>query len=128
MQVLGIDFGAKKTGLALGDSETKIAFPLFVIAGGEAGLVEIKRVVEEEGIQQIIVGLPTTTEANQISNYRTTTLNFIEKLKSELSLPLETIDEQFTSKESRRLQVEEGATAAEDALAAMLILEDYFNS
>ncbi len=126
MRILAIDFGKKKTGLALGDSETKIAFPLKVIAGSNAGLDEIFNLLKTEGIEKIIVGLPTTTEENQISDHREATLEFIAELKTRITIPVETVAEQFTSKESRRLQVEEGALAEEDALAAMLILQDYF--
>lgn len=126
MRILGIDYGAKKTGLAIADNETKIASPLFVVTGGMEGVDQIKTVINEEGIEKIVIGLPTITAEGQVSNHREATLAFIEFFKKTINLPVNTVDEQFTSKESERLRAE-GAEAEEDALAAMLILQDYLN-
>lgn len=122
MRILGIDYGMKKTGLAIADSETAIASPISVIVGGMPGLEHLKNVIEEEGIEKLVLGLPTTVDG-QPSAHREATLEFMEALQV-FGLPVETVDEQFTSKESQRLRAE-GAEAPEDALAAMLILQDY---
>lgn len=121
MRYLGVDYGLKKTGLAIGDGETKIASPIGVVAGGEASYPEIRRLLLEEGIDAIVVGMPEREGAQ-----RDATILFIERLEERLDQPVYTVDEGFTSKESQRLRAETGTDAPEDALAAMLILEDYF--
>lgn len=122
MRILGIDYGEKKTGLALGDSETKIASPIELISGGKQGIIEVSKIAVDEAIDLIVVGLPKEGS----HNFNNVEL-FVESIKAATDLPVETIEEAFTSKEGRRLQTE-GATASEDSLAAMLILQDYFSS
>lgn len=123
MRYLGVDFGLKKTGLALGDDEIRIASPLEVIPGGDDSFAHIKRIVLEEDIEGIVVGMPGTEGSEQ---FEKTTL-FVERLEERLDQKIYTIDENFTSVESRRLQEESGSKVPEDALAAMLILQAFFS-
>lgn len=127
MRVLGIDFGDKKIGLAFGDPQIGVAVPLEVIKNlGEITIKEIAGWVKKEDYQQIVVGVPLSTGGHHSPEQLEKTRAFIEKLKSVVSVPIAEEDESYTSSESIRLQREEGARAEEDALAAMLILEQYF--
>lgn len=123
MRYLGVDFGLSKTGLAIGDDETRIASPLEVIPGGDDSYAFIKRIVLEEDIEAIVVGMPGVEGSEQFNK---TTL-FVERLEERLDQKVHTIDENFTSVESRRLQEESGSTVPEDALAAMLILQAFLD-
>ena len=124
MRYLAIDYGEKKTGLAIGDDETKIASPLEVIAGGNESFPVIKRLIGEEGIDALVVGVPVAEEGRQPHSLERIKL-FIERLTERLDIPVHEVDERLTSKEAQRLQAEEGTDVPEDALAAMLILRDY---
>lgn len=128
MRLLGIDYGRKKIGLAFGDTETKIAVPLFVVrAQGDNAVREILETIRKEDMEGIVIGIPgavgTHPNEKQIAIVRA----FIDKLKKQTTLPIEEEDESFTTAESRRLMSEEGAEAEEDALAAMIILQSYLN-
>lgn len=114
--------------MAIGDSETKIASPFGVIAGGNDGFAEIKHIVHEEGIDAIVVGVPKSAGDFHNSDQLEKTKLFIDRLIERTGIPVYDVDESFTSVEAQRLQREEGAKAEEDALAAMLLLEQYFNS
>lgn len=123
MKFLGIDYGLRKVGLALGDSEARLAVPLEVIESDR--IVEmIQKTIAEEGIESVVVGLPTIDGGSvQLDK----TKEFAEFLKTELKIPVYTIDESFTSVESQRIRSEQGSNVPEDALAAMLILQSYFD-
>ncbi|HBO99943.1 MAG: hypothetical protein UU48_C0002G0055 [Candidatus Uhrbacteria bacterium GW2011_GWF2_41_16] len=127
MHFLGIDYGDKKIGLALGDSEAKVAVPWEVISnrGEETISLFVKR-IHEEGIDGVVVGVPLTTGSHHNEKQLEKTRFFIEKLRNVISIPLFEEDESYTTAESIRLRCEEGSGVSEDALAAMLILQQYF--
>jgi putative Holliday junction resolvase len=126
MRILGIDYGDKKIGLALGDSGANLAVPLEVISNiGERTIKGLVNKIHSEDFQKVVVGVPLSTGGHHGPEQLNKTRVFIEKLKSQISVPIVEEDESYTSSESIRLQKEEGAIAAEDALAAMLIVEQY---
>ncbi len=128
MRILGIDYGDKKIGLAFGESEAKVAVPLEVIQN--FGTETIKKIAEKirlEDYDQVVVGVPLSTGSHHNSKQLEKSRAFIEKLKTSVSVPIFEEDESYTTSESIRLQREEGAAADEDAIAAMLILEQYFS-
>ncbi|MDA0208089.1 MAG: Holliday junction resolvase RuvX [bacterium] len=127
MRYLGVDFGEKKVGLALGDNETKLATPLEVIPGGDDLAKRIIDLVREEGIDELVIGVPGEAGDFHDDSQAKRVRGFIEELKGMSNMPIHTVDEQFTTAESRRLVEEYGATAPEDALAAMLILQSYLD-
>ena len=128
MRVLGIDYGDKKIGLAFGDSEVGVAVPLDVIPNlGQETIEKIAKKVLAEDFQQIVVGAPISKGGHHGPEQLEKTRVFIEKLKAAVSVPVFEEDEAYTTAESIRLQREEGAEAEEDALAAMLITEQYLN-
>ena len=59
---MALDYGSARTGVAVSDPTGMIARPLCVVerAGSEAGLAELVRLVREEEVEQVIVGLPLT--------------------------------------------------------------------
>lgn len=126
MRILGIDYGDKKIGLAFGDSSVKVAVPLDVVLNtGEATIRELAKRVKAEDIELIVVGVPLSSQSQvQLEKSRA----FIAKLQAVVSVPVKEEDESFTTAESRRLMAEEDAGAEEDALAAMLIVQQYINN
>lgn len=124
MRILGIDYGEKKIGLAFGESTAKVASPLEVIAR-DGAVTAIKQLVETEGIDQIVVGVPLSTGSHHSDQQLKKTRAFIAELREAISVRVDEEDESFTTTESLRLQQEEGVEAPEDALAAMLIVRAY---
>lgn len=125
MRLLGIDYGDKKIGLAIGDDETRISSPLELISNDETIFERLAEVVKSEGVDEIVVGVPLATGGFHGPEQLEKTRAFIAKLKEQVKIPIHEEDESYTTAESIRLQKEEGAGAAEDALAAMLILRAY---
>ncbi len=128
MRILGIDYGDKKIGLAFGDSTARVAVPLDVVPNVGAATIDVfaKR-VDAEDIDVIVVGVPLSTGGHHGPQQLEKTRAFIKKLEEAVSVPVLEEDESYTTSESVRLKRDEGAEAAEDALAAMLIVEQYLN-
>lgn len=127
MKYLGIDFGLRKIGTAVGDDGACVAVPFTLLAGGDDAVLRIVKLAKAEGVQAFVVGLPIPTEAHQSEEQLERTMKFVTDLTEASRLPVEVVDEQFSSAEARRVQREYGATASEDEIAAMLILQAYFD-
>jgi putative holliday junction resolvase len=127
MRMIGIDYGDKKIGLAFGDSEAGVAVPLEVIQNSDDINKKMAELIQSEQIDEIVVGVPLSTVEGPGSPQLEKTRLFIEKLRQAVLIPVHEEDERYTTAESIRLQREEGAGAEDDALAAMLILQAYFD-
>ncbi len=128
MRVLGIDYGDKKIGLAFGDTAVRVAVPLDVISNHVEDILScLQKKIETEGIDMVVVGVPLSQGGHHGTEQLEKTRTFIARLQETLSIPVYEEDEAFTTAESIRLQREEGADAAEDALAAMLITQAFLD-
>lgn len=120
---LGIDWGEKRIGLALGDSETKLATP-FKTAGSLEELLEI--IVQEE-IDLAVLGRPVKMGGGE--DLDPSFLDFLDRLKKELGEKrIETIDERLTSKQADKLPGDKKTKASRDEISATLILQTYLDS
>jgi putative holliday junction resolvase len=120
---LGIDWGEVRIGLALGDDETKIASPFGVVSNVE----EILKIIKAENIDAIVLGAPLSLV--NVKYEMSDKYNIFKKLLAEKTgLPIETVDERLTSKAADALSGDKKTKAARDAVAAMLILQGYFDS
>ena len=122
-KILGIDWGAARIGLALGDSEIGLATPFGVVSDLKAVIAILKK----EKIERIVIGKPikmSGSEDQMTSGF----LKFVEKLKKQTSLQLQMIDERLSSKAADALSGDKKTKAPRDAVAAMLILQTYFDT
>ncbi len=125
MQYLGIDYGDRWIGLAIGDDETKMASPLLTFENnGDEALIEVETVVLSEGIDVIVVGVPHNPSGSDEQQERTR--RFIQNLRHSVLCPVKETNEQFTTQEAQRRMREMGG-GDEHALAAMLILQSYLD-
>lgn len=121
MRFLGIDWGEKRIGLALGDSETKIATPFLVVNR----LEEIKKIISQEEIGEIVIGLPLKMGGgDKLSDEFA---GFLNKLKGGVKIPIREIDERLSSKAADALTGDKKTKAPRDAVAAMLILQSFLD-
>lgn len=127
MRYLGIDYGKKKIGIAIGDDESNIASPAEVLFPDGDEIQKIVTLIDTEGIEAVVVGVPEPVGNFHSSKQKKIVEDFIDRLRAKIDQPIFTTDERFTSVESQRIQKETGTKAAEDALAAMLILQQYFD-
>jgi len=119
---LGIDWGEKRIGLALGDSETKIATPFKVVGD----LVEVVKSIKEEEINKVIIGEPLGM-ANVKGLMANEVIDFIHKLEKEIDVPIIKVDERLSSKGADALPGNKKEKSSRDEIAAMLILQTYLD-
>lgn len=133
-RLLAIDFGRKRTGLAVTDPLSIIANPLETVE--TASLVErVKEYVAKEHVERVIVGLPRTVrgEESDSMRYLTPVINRLKKVIE--PVPVEFFDERFTSVLAHRAMVDGGMKkmdrrdkAVVDKISASIILNDYLSS
>jgi len=127
--VLAFDFGIKRLGVAVGEPELGTAHPLPGIAAeGDARFAAIGRLVAEWKPARLVVGLPLAANGSAHDTTRRAA-RFARQLLGRFGLPVELVDERYTSVEAaQRLRGRRATKLAIDSVAAQLILEQYFNA
>lgn len=140
MRVLGIDYGSKRVGIALGDTETQIANAWEVIAN-DTGLDQlasrIADIAEREDAEKAVIGIPRPLQDASLENDQVREIRgFVLALK-EAGLDVVEWDEAFTSKLAAQLEQDgRPLTAAghqkskgekRDDLAAAAMLEGWLS-
>ncbi len=122
MKVMALDYGSARTGVAVSDPTGTLARPLGVVerAGTEQGLAELVRLVREEDVERVVVGLPLTLRGER-GEQAAETERFVEALSAVLDVPVELYDERFTTDLAERT----AGAAPEDALAAAHLLSSW---
>ena len=133
-RVLGLDFGERRIGLALSDPLGIIAKPLTIIDRKKTAdhISRISEIVSERKITSIVVGLPLTLRGGY-SKQTEIVLAFIDQLKSDLQIPIMTIDERLSSVSAKKaLQAQAVKTGHNkgrvDETAAAIFLQEYLDS
>jgi putative Holliday junction resolvase len=121
-RILALDHGAARCGCALSDPSGTLATPLAAVERPDTrrGREAIARLVEENEVERVVVGLPLTLrgeEGQQAASARA----FAERLAAELQVPVELHDERLTT----RLADRTGGAADADSRAAAHLLEGY---
>lgn len=129
MRILGVDYGRAKIGFALGDDESRVAAPLDVVyvADGQSPADVVEAMVGREEPELLVVGVPLFVGSFHSDDQLQEIRAFIDDLHERLTIEIHEVDESYTSREAQRLQKEEGVLADEDSLAAMIILQAFFN-
>lgn len=129
MRLLGIDYGRVRIGLALGDSDSRLASPMEVLEekNQEAVMGRLREIVEQEGIERIVVGVPKPLkdrerETDQAKEIR----RFIAALR-EKGFEVVEEDETWSSAIAARQVEEMGRRGKRDDLAATSILQTYLD-
>ena len=133
-RIIAIDYGAKRTGIAVTDPLGIIAQPLETVATHT--LMEFLRgYIERESVERIIVGLPKQMDGSNSENFRRIE-PFVNRLRKEFpSIPVEYYDERFTSVLAHRAMIDGGVgkmarrdKAMVDRISAAIILQGYMDS
>ena len=134
--ILAFDFGLRRIGVAVGQSVTGSASPLGVVANRESGVDHeaIAALVKEWRPDLLVVGMPAHADGSE-SAMQKPVRAFIEDL-GQHGLPIETVDERYTSVEAERVLKDaraagtRGRIAKEqiDSAAAVFIAERYLAS
>ncbi len=118
---LAFDFGIKRIGVAIGNSEIRQAQSLKTIQNKSLGdtFQTIQKLVKEWEVTNFVVGLPTHPDGAEHEMTKRAK-RFGNQLHGRLNLPVQWVDERYTS------AVAENQTGDIDCQAAVLILEQYF--
>lgn len=132
MRYLAIDYGLKRTGLAVCDADETLASPLVVLTG-QGGLIEkIRQAVADQAVDAIVFGLPLNmdgTEGDQAKRVR----DFAAELIKQIELPLFFQDERLSSFDAEKKLAALGITRKKkkkhlDAIAAAAILQAFIDA
>lgn len=143
--ILSIDYGRARMGLAIADSNARMAQPLctFERVNRNEDMRRLRELVRERGVKQIVVGLPLRLDGTR-GEMAEEVERFAQRVRKQIGVPVEMVDERLTSWEAERLLEETqgrflhdeksgGAgkkkkarpNASVDAVAAAMILKEY---
>lgn len=133
-RIMGIDYGTKRTGIAVTDPLQIIASGLTTIPTPEVFEFLVKYFLEEE-VEKIVVGEPLHPDG-QPAQIAHLVKGFVNKLKKQFpDIEVVTHDERFTSEAAKSIMLQSGIgkkkrrdKALVDQISAGLILEDYLKS
>jgi len=131
---MGLDYGSKTIGVAISDALGLTAQPIETIErSGEnklrRSLARIAEIVREKDIKKIVVGLPINMDGRS-GERAALTLEFVEKLKLRVDIPIVMQDERLTTVEADEILDESGVKKQDrkqfiDQIAAGIILKEY---
>ena len=130
-QILAIDYGKARCGIAVTDDMQIIASGLDTVATIDI-FVFLKKYFSDNKVEQIVVGLPTDLKGN-LNEIEVHILKFLEKFKSEFpTIDVDRFDERFTSKMASFFISQSGKTKKKreekgliDKVSATIILQNY---
>jgi putative Holliday junction resolvase len=150
VRILALDYGRSKIGLAVADSQARIAEPFDTMerVNRNEDMRRLRELVRAENVKQIVVGLPLRLDGTR-GEMADEVSGFAERVRKQVGVPVELVDERLTSWEAERILEEElgrrikpeagpaGRRKAArpddgkysvDAVAAMIILREYLSS
>ncbi|MCE7864518.1 MAG: Holliday junction resolvase RuvX [Bacteroidetes bacterium CHB5] len=130
-RLLAIDYGTKRTGLAVTDPLKIIATALDTVETTTL-LKYLSDYFKKEQVEAVVIGLPKKLN-NTDSETAPAVRSFVEKFKSTFpEVPISTIDERFTSSIAQQAMLAGGAKKKDrqakgnvDKISAVLILQDF---
>jgi putative Holliday junction resolvase len=110
MRILGLDLGAKRIGLAVSDPDTGLALPCGILEsrGRKRDLAELCELIRDRQVERAVVGLPVHMNG-QAGREAQIAREFAVELADAAQIPVDTLDERWTSQEAQRLVSLEGA-------------------
>jgi putative Holliday junction resolvase len=145
VNILAVDYGRARMGLAIANSETRMAQPLSTMerVNRNEDMRRLRELVREHGVKQIVVGLPLRLDGTR-GEMAEEVERFAQRLRKQIGVPVELVDERLTSWEAERLLEEvqgrfihdeklagsrkpkkASAKMTVDAVAASVILKEY---
>ena len=133
--ILGVDFGDKRTGLAICDPSRIIASAIGVVSPGgiEKTALAVADVARERAVSAIVIGLPVNmdgSEGGRAARYRKFARLLDEALEE--TIPICLFDERMTTMTAARFLNETNTRGAKrkeviDALSAQIILQNFID-
>ena len=134
MIALALDVGERRIGVAVSDPGGLLATPLTTIhrTHEAADIDEVLRLAEEHDVGEIVVGLPLEL-SGRTGPQAGRSLAFVRALAGRTAIPVETVDERYSTVEAERRLRDSGVEpsrdrARVDAAAAAVILQSYLDA
>jgi putative Holliday junction resolvase len=131
MRVLGLDLGRRRIGLALSDPKGAIALPAGALQRRDlaSDLESLRALVVEREVERIVVGLPIHMNGSRGAEAQAAQ-SFARALAEATGLPVDTLDERWTTVEAQRALRAAGVKARRqreivDSVAATILLRTY---
>ncbi|MBE6310238.1 MAG: Holliday junction resolvase RuvX [Bacteroidales bacterium] len=133
-RIIGIDYGRKRTGIAVTDSLKIVANGLTTVPSHTV-IDFLLKYIEKENVEKIVVGLPKQLNGQDSESMQYIT-PFLNRLKKVLpQIPVVMYDERFTSTLAHKAMLDGGMKKKDrqnkeivDSIAATIILNDYLQS
>ncbi|GIX06310.1 MAG: putative pre-16S rRNA nuclease [Candidatus Poribacteria bacterium] len=142
--ILALDVGEKRIGVAASDPLELLASPVTTLRRSDdrSAIAAIAKLVRDRGAERVVVGVPKTLR-NEEGVIAQRVLRFVERLRRELSVPVETWDERLTTVQAERILRRPEAPGRRrgrskkrhryikehvDQVAAVLLLESYLSA
>jgi len=130
-RLLGIDYGAKRVGIALSDDAQMFAFAKDIYSNDDTLIEKIAELVVQEGVEKIVIGESDNPLGGSNTIMHRITI-FSEALKIRTELPVIEMNEAYSSAEARRaletkIKTRKDKKVAVDAAAAAIILQTYLD-
>lgn len=135
MRIIAIDYGKKRTGIAVTDPSQIIANGLATVDTPKL-LAFLKNYTSQEQVERFVIGLPTQPNGLPSENQQRVR-NFVAKLEKALpAIPVTFYDERFTSVLAHQAIIDSGIGKKRrqtdkglvDEISACIILQDYLES
>lgn len=134
-KILGVDYGLKRAGLAISDETGTIAFPFETVefVGRRNLFLHIRRIVEEQEISELVVGLPLTLRGKQ-GKIAEEVKKFGEEIEKKIGVKVHYVDERFTSVEAEKMlrsnksRIRRKDRRKIDLISAVIILQTYLDT
>lgn len=133
-RALGIDLGSKRIGVAMSDGDRRVATPLTTIERRAERLDDhgaVAELVSEYAAGVVVVGLPLSLDGTEGPAARAV-LEEVAEMRRSLGVPVETIDERFSTVTANARLRERGlrrhrASAVVDQAAATVLLQAWLD-
>lgn len=126
MEILALDVGAKKVGIARASMQARLPQPLKTVKTDEA-IEQLRKIVKENPVAMVVVGLPRNLSGEDTQQTRWVR-SWVTKVIAELGLPFYWQDEALTSVQATSNKQQATNNADEHSLAAVIILEDFLST
>lgn len=130
VRLLGVDYGRGRCGLALGDTQSRLATPLEVLSGADS-LAELVRgvldVARKEGIMELVIGVPFPLEDQTRETSQAKEIRQMMDLCRDAGFVVHEQNETWSTRLAERQSHESNRRGPSDDLAAAAILQSYLD-
>ncbi len=143
VRILAVDYGKVRMGLAIADSEARIAEPLGTLQreNRNEDMRRLRELAREQNVKEIVIGLPLNLDGTRGAMAEEVE-RFARRVRKQIGVPMALVDERLTSWEAERVMEEEFGKRMKtghgsrrkkeekvsvDSVAAVVILREYLS-